>query len=169
LEDAMQYTVYVLNNNYQCISVCSFNRALALVEQKKAEVVKYAEHVVHTVSRAIQVPLIIKLFRFIKAFNRKVNFSKNMVLDRDDYTCQYCGKRILNKSEITIDHVVPKSRGGKSTFENVVAACSHCNRKKHNRLPVEANMFPIKKPTQPSITRRMKTIMDDVEKILLIE
>jgi 5-methylcytosine-specific restriction endonuclease McrA len=137
-----------------------------LINEGKAEVVKYAEAVIHTVSDIIKVPLIIKVLRFIKAYSRRMSFSNKLVWERDDYTCQYCGKKLTTKGDVTTDHVIPRSRGGKTTFENMVTACSHCNKKKNNRLPHEANMFPAKKPVKPSMTKRMRDIMEEVKDIL---
>jgi len=159
--------VYVLNNSYECISCCSLNRALSLIGQKKAEVIKYADFVVRTVSKAIRVPLIIKIYRFIGAYARKFKFSNKMTWERDNFTCQYCGKHIDEKKNLTTDHIIPRSRGGKTIYENMVTACFHCNRKKSNRTPIEANMFPLKKPIKPSITKRTREIMEEVKKILV--
>jgi 5-methylcytosine-specific restriction endonuclease McrA len=161
------HRVYVLNSGYECISSCSLNRALSLIEQKKAEVVKYAEDVIHTVSEIIQVPLIIKIFRFVRAYNRKMKYSNKLTWERDDYICQYCGKHITDKNDLTTDHVLPKSRGGKTTYENMTTACSYCNKKKNNRTPAEANMFPLRKPFKPSMTKRMKEVMDEVKKLMI--
>jgi len=160
------YKVYVLNSGYECVSSCSLGRALSLIEQKKAEVVKYANHVINTVSQIIKVPLIIKIFRFVKVYGRKFKFSNRMTWERDDFTCQYCGKKITEKKDLTTDHVQPKSRGGKTIYENMVTACSHCNKKKNDRTPAEANMFPMRKPFKPSMTKKMKEIMDAVKKML---
>lgn len=159
-------SVYVLNNSYECISKCSISRAIILIENKKAEVVKYSEMVLHTVSEAIKVPMIIKIFKYIRVYNRPLRFSNSLVWERDDYLCQYCGKHITEKSDLTTDHVLPKSRGGKTTYENMVTACSHCNKKKNDRMPEEAGMFPKKKPFRPSMTRRMKEVVDEVKRIL---
>ena len=162
------YNVYVLNSGYECISQCSLNRALSLVEQGKAEVVKYADHIIHTVSKIIKVPLIIKIFRFVRAYNRRFKYSNKMVWERDNFHCQYCGKHITEKKDLTTDHVLPQSRGGKTIYENMTTACSHCNKKKNNRTPEEAGMFPLKKPFKPAMTKRMKEILDEV-KILMKE
>jgi len=160
------YRVYVLNSGYECISTCTLGRALDLVEQGKAEIVKYADNMIHTVSKSIQVPLIIKIFRFVRAFGRRMKFSNKMAWERDNFTCQYCGKHLTEKKDITTDHIFPRSRGGKTIYENMVTACSYCNKKKNNRTPAEANMFPMRKPFKPSMTKRMKEIMDEVKQML---
>ncbi len=89
-----------------------------------------------------------------------------MTCERDNFICQYCEKHIIEKRDLTTDHVIPKSRGGKTVFENMVTACSYCNKKKNNRTPAEANMFPMRKPFKPSMTKRMKEIMDEVKQML---
>jgi len=161
------YRVYVLNSGYECVSSCSLSRALSLIEQGKAEVVKYANGVINTVSRVIRIPLIIKIFRFIRAYGRKMKYSNKMVWERDDFVCQYCRKPITSKNDLTADHIIPRSRGGKTTYENMTTACRHCNKKKNDRMPEEAGMFPIRKPFKPAMTKRMREIMEEVKKLLV--
>lgn len=160
------FSVYVLNNSYECVSKCSVSRAINLIRDEKAEVVKYSEQVWHTVSAAIKIPLIIKIFKYVKVYNRRLHFSNSLVWDRDDFTCQYCNKLITEKKDLTTDHVFPKSRGGKNTYENMVTACSYCNKKKNDRTPEESGMFPKRKPFRPTMTRRMKEVIDEVQLIL---
>jgi len=160
------YQVYVLNSGYECVSSCSLGRALSLLEQQKAEVVKYANCLINTVNRIIKVPLIIKIFRFVKVYGRKFKYSNRMTWERDNYVCQYCGKHLTEKKDITTDHVIPKSRGGKTIYENMVTACSHCNKKKNNLTTSESGMFPMRKPFKPAMTKRMKEIMDAVKKMM---
>lgn len=159
--------VYVLNTSYECISTCSLSRALSLVSEERAEVVKYSENIIRTISRSIQIPLIIKIFKYIRVYCRRLKYSNKMVWERDNFICQYCGEHIEDKSKLTADHVIPKSRGGKTIFENMTTACSHCNKKKNNRTPQESGMFPLKTPTKPTMTRRMKEVVDEVKNILI--
>lgn len=163
------HRVYVLNSGYECISSCSLGRALFLIEQGKAEVVKYANGVINTVTKMIRIPLIIKIFRFVKAYGRKMKYSNKMVWERDNFTCMYCGKPISSKHDLTADHIMPRSRGGKTTYENMTTACRYCNRKKNDRTPEESGMFPIRKPFKPSMTKRMMEIMEEVKKIMIEE
>jgi 5-methylcytosine-specific restriction endonuclease McrA len=159
--------VYVLNNSYQCISQCSTSRAIMLIRNKRAEVVKYSDRVVKTVSDAMRIPLIIKIFKYVAAYNRKLRFSNKLVWERDNYICQYCGEHIAHRKNLTTDHVIPKSRGGKGVYDNMVTACSLCNSKKANKTPSESGMYPIRKPFCPKISYRMQKLLDDVKGILI--
>jgi 5-methylcytosine-specific restriction endonuclease McrA len=114
---------------------------------------------VMTPRQAILVPRIIRLVAYDKVPKREVKFNRRNVLARDENRCQYCGKR-LPASQLSIDHVTPKSRGGKSTWTNVVAACNPCNTRKGGRLPWEAAM-PLRKA--PSVPRRNPALADKVQ------
>lgn len=101
-----------------------------------------------TVSNSYPTPCVISLHRYVKITNYTLNCNKRNVLWRDRNTCQYCGK-VFKDSDLTLDHVTPKSRGGPKTWENIVASCMPCNQRKGNRLPREANMLPITFPKVP--------------------
>lgn len=101
-------------------------------------------HFLQTVSRPIPVPRVIVLNDFDKLPQRGVRFSRTHVFIRDQFTCQYCVKE-FPKQKLNLDHVVPRSRGGKTSWDNVVTSCHTCNRRKANRTPSEANM-PLKNP-----------------------
>lgn len=132
----------------------------------KATVLKYSEIVVNTAEKVVmKIPAVMKLIKIIRTIYRtKVPFSKKNVMIRDGFICQYCGKQ----KELTIDHVVPVSRGGKSTFENCVTACKDCNNIKSDKLPSEARMYLKKKPTAPTISEftRIKAVKAGVYDIL---
>lgn len=139
----------ILNSDYSFLNIISWEKAIKLSEKGKTTVVKYSDRIVRTVDRIIKVPAVMKLIKLIRTIYRtKVVFSKKNVISRDKGTCQYCGAN----SNLTIDHVVPVSKGGKSTFENCVAACQDCNSKKGNKLPREIGMFPKKQPVAPTIS-----------------
>jgi len=111
---------------------------------------KHSEYAaVHTTSLTIAIPEIIVLKKYDKLPERDVKFSRENILNRDKFKCQYCGK-ICNLKELTIDHVIPKSQGGKNTWNNLVAACKPCNAYKANRRPEEINMKLIHKPVKPN-------------------
>lgn len=160
------FRVYVLNSSYQCTGQCSVTRALSLIDRGVAEVVKYSDKVIKTVTREIVVPLIIRLHRFVQAFGRRMRYSNRMVWERDDYRCMYCGKKIEQKSDLSTDHVVPRSRGGKTVFENMVTACRKCNARKDNRSISESGMRLLKKPFMPLMSRHMRSIVDQVGELL---
>lgn len=139
----------ILNMDYSFLNIVSWEKAIKLAEKGKATVVKYSDRVFRTVDKVIKIPAVMKLIKLIRTIYRtKVVFSKKNVISRDRYTCQYCGSH----EHLTIDHVVPVSKGGKSTFENCVAACQECNAKKGNKLPREIGMFPKKQPVAPTIS-----------------
>jgi len=157
----MRHTdVIILNADYTFLNIVSWKEAVCLLVKGAAKpvdsfnettAVRIAK-IVKTVSSKYLVPLVMRLVTLVrKKFRTKVPWNKQAIYLRDNYTCQYCGK-ILKDGETTIDHVVPKSRGGKSTFENCVTACKKCNSKKNNRLPSDCGLSLRVRPVQPTIT-----------------
>jgi 5-methylcytosine-specific restriction endonuclease McrA len=120
----------------------------------KAEVLKYSDKVIKIAEgKVMQIPLILKLIKIVRMIYRnRVPFSKRNVMIRDGYKCAYCG----STDTLTIDHVIPISRDGKSDFDNCVACCKICNAKKKNRTPSEAKMYMKKKPYSPTISEFIK-------------
>jgi 5-methylcytosine-specific restriction endonuclease McrA len=114
----------------------------------KAEVIEEYREEVHSQKISFLLPAVIRLVHEFKRYRRQVSFSKNNVLARDKWTCQYCLKK-FHPDKLTLDHVLPKSRGGPTTWENIVACCDECNGKKGSRTPVEARMELKKKPSRP--------------------
>lgn len=160
--------VLVLNRHWVAVHVCSVRRALTLVFQELARIVTedfqshdfeswrelslYADRahpLIHTPNFQMLLPEVIVLSRYQKFPPRTVKFNRRNIFMRDHYTCQYCGRQPI-KDDLTIDHVVPRSRGGKSEWENVVLSCVQCNTSKGDRLPLECGMTPRKPPRQPS-------------------
>lgn len=140
--------VILLNADYKFISEISWRRALKLIHKGNAEVLKYSNRVVRTATHEFILPRVMKLVNFIKGiYNKVVKFSRTCVFVRDQYTCQYCGKN----GRVQIEHIVPKSRGGKLSFDNCVAACQKCNSKKAQRTPEEAGMQLLRKPYTPTV------------------
>jgi len=166
----IMYTVYVLNNAYQCVSQTTFSRALKLVSEKKAEVVKWTGKFVSSTSGFVKVPLIIKLFQYVKAYGRAMRYVNRFVWERDEFHCCYCGKHITSKSDLETDHVIPSSRGGKTNYENMVTCCHTCNQKKDNRTPGEAGMRFYKgrdwKPFKPQMSKNMSKIVAAAKEIM---
>ena len=137
----------VLNSTFEPLQFTSARRALILALMGKAEALEFDGFHFRTSTASFRLPTVIKLRRYIRRpFKTTVSFSKKNVLRRDGHTCQYCGQ---NGGELTIDHVVPRSGGGKSTWENVVTACRMCNLKKGNRPMTEANMRLTRQPRRP--------------------
>jgi 5-methylcytosine-specific restriction endonuclease McrA len=141
----------VLNADYSFLNVVDWKRAVCLQVKNKVKVLRYSEKTVMTGEGvSVKVPLIIKLIKFIRMIYRsRVPFSKKNVLIRDGFICAYCH---AHNGRLTIDHIVPKSRGGRTEFENCVTACRECNHKKGNQLPSEAKMYPQVKAYQPTIS-----------------
>jgi 5-methylcytosine-specific restriction endonuclease McrA len=141
--------VLVLNASYEPLQIISVRRAVVLLLQEKAELVEAAEQQLRASSFSLDTPLVIRLVRYIKIPRRlKLPCSRRGVLARDRDTCQYCSVQ-PGRVNLTIDHVLPRSQGGTTTWDNVVTACRECNRKKGGRTPEQANMLLKTKPRQP--------------------
>ncbi len=142
-------SVLVLNSTYEPLNIVPVHRAIVLLLKEKAELVEAAKHKVRAERMAMDWPLVIRLVVFVPIPRRlPLPLSRRTVLARDMYTCQYCGGK-PGKQDLTIDHVIPRSRGGKTIWENVVTACAPCNLRKANRLPEEASMALRAKPARP--------------------
>jgi 5-methylcytosine-specific restriction endonuclease McrA len=141
--------VLVLNASYEPLSIISVKRAVVLLLKEKAELVEAAQAKLRSENLSLPRPLVIRLVYFVKIPHRiSLPVTRRGILARDHYTCQYCGMMPPRK-DLTVDHVLPRSRGGKTTWENVVAACEKCNGRKGNRTPVEANMSLHALPRRP--------------------
>jgi 5-methylcytosine-specific restriction endonuclease McrA len=144
--------VLVLNASYEPINVCTIRRAAVLVLKERAEVLEKGEGALHSERLVMPRPCVIRLVRYVRiprdVHRRKI--TRKAVLARDSWTCQYCGRQA--HTGLTVDHVIPRSRGGLSVWENIVASCAPCNRKKGNRLPREAEMHPRNNPKAPGPT-----------------
>jgi 5-methylcytosine-specific restriction endonuclease McrA len=153
--------VLVLNQNYEAMSICNVQRAIVLLFLGKAELIasKNSKRVV-SVTRAMPFPTIVRLRIYIRVPYKKIVLSRKNILRRDHHRCQYCNKTDL---PLTIDHIIPKSKGGDDTWENLVAACVRCNNKKGDRSPEEAGMALIKKPTKPSHITFMKHFIGKID------
>ncbi|MBX7144052.1 MAG: HNH endonuclease [Oligoflexia bacterium] len=114
----------------------------------KVEVVEEYDHNIRSVSLIIKAPAVVRLLKFVKMGRKSPPLCRSNVLARDNFECQYCG-RDLAPREATLDHVLPRSQGGKTTWENIVCCCSACNRKKGGRTPIEARMLLRTKPVRP--------------------
>lgn len=140
--------VVVLSRDYIPLMYCDMHRAITLVYLKKAEIVKESGDFLRSVSDRFPIPRIIRLLsKLVRQVTPRVTYTRKNIHIRDNYTCQYCG----STSTLTLDHVMPVSRGGKSSWENVVTACYPCNSRKGSRTPEEANMKLAVSPKKPSI------------------
>lgn len=163
--------VLVLNRSFMPVHVTTVRRALSLLYQGMAKAVndqyelinfddwrelgaKDGDDVIGLVNGVIRVPRVILLVAYDRIPKRHVRFSRLNIFLRDRNTCQYCG-HAFHRKELNIDHVIPRSRGGKSTWENVVCSCLECNRLKGGNTPKEARMRLVKKPARPRWTPQM--------------
>jgi 5-methylcytosine-specific restriction endonuclease McrA len=163
--------VLVLNRLWQAINVCSVRRAFALLCSGDAQIVhadgnsflthdfqswrdfsaqapEQDDEMVHTISFKVRIPRVIVLMLFDRMPRKEVKFTRHNIFERDKNTCQYCGK-LFDKRDLNLDHVIPRDRGGATTWENIVCSCIPCNTRKGNRLPHEAGMKLLRKPTRP--------------------
>jgi 5-methylcytosine-specific restriction endonuclease McrA len=162
--------VLVLNRLWQAVNVCTTRRALTLLFEGHAHVVlsddegvfqtfsfnqwcDFSEQEPHTetiatVSFKIRVPRVILLVMFDRLPKKEVKFTRHNIFERDRNTCQYCGKEYERK-DLNLDHVVPRDRGGPTSWENIVCSCVRCNTQKANRTPQEAGMHLVRKPKRP--------------------
>lgn len=141
----MQTPVLVLNASYEPINICAARRAIVLVLKGLAMPEEENGSFLHAARIAMRVPSVIRLLEYRRIPHQTRALSRKNILLRDRNTCQYCGV-VLSSGELTLDHVVPRSRGGSSTWENLVACCHPCNRRKGNHLLNETDMKLQKEP-----------------------
>ncbi len=139
-------SVLVLNQNYEPLYISSAKRAFILVYLKKAELVENSDFLLRAEKNRFPVPTIIRLLRYVNLPFKKVSLNRLNIFKRDGNECVYCGA----KKALTLDHIIPKSLGGKDSWENLVTACSSCNSKKGNRKLEDTDMELKKQPYKPS-------------------
>jgi 5-methylcytosine-specific restriction endonuclease McrA len=142
--------VLVLNASYEPINICAARRALVLVLKGLASAEAHAPVQFHSQRQTVPLPSVIRLLEYRRIPHQTRALSRKNILMRDRYTCQYCQK-VLNTGDLTLDHVIPRSRGGETTWENLVACCNPCNNKKGNRTPDEAGMKLFRPPRPFSV------------------
>lgn len=151
----------VLNQSYEPLSVCNVKKAILLLLMQKADIVEHHSHsVLRTISTSLPFPSVIKLHRYISLRHTSIELSRKNLLRRDGNKCQYCS---TSAPPLTIDHVIPKSRGGLDTWDNLVCACVKCNNKKGNRTPKEAGMNLLTIPKKPHYIVYLKSLHSVVE------
>jgi len=145
----------LLNADYTFLNLVNWKRAVCLMAKGKVEIVKESPRIIRSCSGVeLKVPAVMRLIKLIRTIYRsRVTFTKRNVLIRDRFKCAYCGAR---REKLSIDHIIPKSRGGKMTFDNCVAACKPCNLKKGGRTPNEARMYLKVRPYQPTISEFLR-------------
>ena len=139
----------LLNASYEPMKVIPWERAIVLVLLGKVELVEAHDHVVRSASLELSMPSVVRLTRFARGRRKGVKFSRLNVYRRDGFACQYCGKA-PGTSALTFDHVVPRARGGRTEWTNIVTACVACNATKADRTPEEARMALRRYPARPA-------------------
>lgn len=140
----------LLNGDYSFLCQIKWQKAQCLLYTGKAKVLKYSDRLIQGVGKVFRAPAVMVLVKVVRSvYRNRVPFTKKNVLARDQHRCVYCG---LRPRVLTIDHVIPISRGGKTDFDNCVACCKTCNNKKGARTPREAGMHLRKPPYQPTIS-----------------
>jgi len=169
MEAILSSNVLVLNRLWQAVNICSVKRAFMLLYQGHAQVVEAdsgsfqtmtfdqwfsfsrgyeGDDVVSTVSFTIRVPKVILLLFFDRMPKKEVKFTRHNIFERDHNTCQYCGHK-YDRKDLNLDHVIPRDRGGETSWENIVCSCVPCNSRKGNRTPHEAGLKLLHKPKRP--------------------
>lgn len=145
----MDGQVLVLNQNYEPLNITTMRRAVALLYLGKAEVLETAARRLHSQRRELDAPSVVRLAYYVKRPYPQLRVSRKGIFARDNHTCQYCGATDL---PLTLDHVLPASRGGGHEWTNLVACCVACNNKKGDRTPTEAGMTLRQPPIRPRYT-----------------
>jgi len=170
MKSALNENVLVLNRLWQAVNICTARRALCLLFQGHAQVVHangqdyttldfdgwrdlsvrlpVSAGAVQTITFRIQIPKVILLVFFDRMPRKEVKFTRHNIFERDKHQCQYCGK-MMDRRDLNLDHVIPRDRGGSTTWENIVCSCIECNTLKGNRTPREAGMKLFQRPKRP--------------------
>ena len=140
----------LLNATYEPLKVVHWQKAITLWCQGKVEIIASHDREIRAVSFSLKLPSVIRLLRYVRIKKRfdYVPFSRANIYARDGYSCQYCAKAFPTQ-ELTFDHVVPVSQGGRKDWENIVTCCVSCNRRKGGRTPAEARMRLVRPPRRP--------------------
>lgn len=152
-------SVLLLNASFSPLSVIPMRRALSLIQRGCVEAVTEDTITIQGVAQSFHLPTVLRLNRYVKVPQLKASWSRSAVLKRDGYCCIYCGIKlggrqsgqILNKQDFTLDHIIPRSRGGRNTWGNTACACFRCNQRKADRAPHEAGMALLWEPKIPRV------------------
>ena len=179
----LKYRVLVLNRLWQAVNIVGVERSFSLLLQDNAQVIYTgdgsfrlldAEHwlalseeetpgdneaYVQTVRMRIRVPKVLLLRHYDQLPVQEIKFTRENLFERDNYRCQYCGDT-FEADQLNMDHVIPRDRGGRTSWENIVTSCIKCNSRKANRLPHQANMHLIRKPEKPKWRPFVSSLLD---------
>lgn len=151
-EQLSKFKTLVLNSSYEPLMTITWERAFILVWLDKAQHLESYEEYARAGKSRFEIPAVIRLVTQVPNYKRKGNFSRRSIFERDAYTCQYCGS--TERHKLTQDHIIPKSRGGPRSWDNMVTACGACNTQKADRTPEEAGMNLNLKPNRPSFLKQ---------------
>jgi len=143
----MNTQVLLLNQSYEPLQICNMRRAIILIFLGKAHSVEQFDDEIRSVSYSMKMPAVIRIYNYINLPRNSIVLTRKNILKRDSLSCQYCGTK---SSPLTVDHITPKVKGGKDSWENLTTACVSCNNKKGNRTLREANLKLLSKPRVPS-------------------
>jgi len=147
--DKLMEATLLLNSSFEPLKVISWQRAITLLFAGKVEVVEEYSREIHSVTFSLKLPSVLRLLKYVRVKkNWIIRFSRANIYARDHHRCQYCGN-VRRSDELTFDHVIPVSRGGGKSWDNIVTACIECNRKKGGKTPRQARMGLVKKPVEP--------------------
>jgi 5-methylcytosine-specific restriction endonuclease McrA len=153
----------LLDSSYFPVEVIDWKRAMVLFLGNRAEVLDSHDNInIRSTSLSFKLPKVLRLFTNFKKGKSEIKFSRHNIFLRDNWTCQYC-LGSFHAQELTLDHVIPRSRGGKTNWENIVSSCYDCNNKKADYLPHEINMKPHKKPVKPNFSVKVVLRLKDEE------
>lgn len=149
----------LLNASYEPLSIINWRKAICLFFSEKVDIIETSSQKIRSSSITLEKPSVVRLRNYVKKRpTRNVNFSRKNIYVRDSYTCQYCGKK-EKEERLSFDHVIPSSKGGTTTWDNIVTCCIPCNTKKGSRTPEQANMTLLSVPHKPyfSIVSQVKS------------
>ncbi|WP_207431133.1 HNH endonuclease [Sabulibacter ruber] len=156
----MNEKVLLLNQDYTAIATCSLHKAFVLLYLEKAEMIAQDQlNLLRTVRQAYPRPLVIRLHRYVRVPYKGISLTRQNIMRRDRNRCQYCG----SSKNLTLDHLLPRSRGGQSTWYNLITACARCNSRKGDRTPEEVAMKPLRKPFKPSLISFLRDSIEDAD------
>ena len=146
-QQKLELGVLVLNQSYEPLQICNVKRAFLLVFKEKASIIEYMKNYkLKTISREFPIPSIIRIEKYISIKRFYIKLSKENIFRRDQYVCQYCGS---TQKPLTIDHIIPKVKGGLDSWPNLVTACQDCNNRKGDKDLIETSLKLLSKPNKP--------------------
>jgi len=160
IESKLSRKVLLLNNSYQPLCIISAKKAVIMFFSKKIDLIEKSTIIIHSEKISFILPTIVKLNNYVKIKNRNISLTRKNIFKRDNHQCQYCGK---NNIPLTLDHVLPKQKGGSDSWDNLVTACTKCNTNKGGKFLNETQMHLIKIPKRPNYLIYLQCYVNDNE------